>query len=151
MCARVANCLKKIKAKEISEKKANFMTIIRARELADKRPGGLISVKSLQTGMMLDSRKSFMTLYNHTKYVHKVKAMLSVFIKPSKLKFIRKSPFGEGKDRNNPKDVANLAQKERRRVSHYNVYELKTSNGKYILKTELKKQGFEIPYFIRKK
>lgn len=150
-CARVASCLKKIKAKEISEKKANFMTIIRARELADKRPGGLISVKSLQTGMMLDSRKSFMTLYNHTKYVHEVKAMLSVFIKPSKLKFIRKSPFGEGKDKNNFDDQINLATKRKKKVSHYNVYEIKTSNGLYVLKTEVRKNKFEIPYFIRKK
>ena len=127
------------------------MSIIRARELAEKRPGEMITVKAFKTGKMLDSKKWFKSLYWHERTAGEVKAMISFFTKPSKVKFVRISPLGEGKDLTDPKDVANIAKKQGRGVTHYNVYEFKMSDGVYQLKTEVRKKGFEIPYFICKK
>ena len=147
----VANAKKKAEANHISAKKAEIMSIVRARELAEKRPGGIRTVKALKTGKMLDSKKWFKSLYWHEINAGEVEAMISFFTKPSKVKFVRISPLGEGKDMSNPKDIANIEKKRGRGVEHYNVYEFNTSNGMYLLKTEVRRRGFEIPYFICKK
>lgn len=150
----IATTEKKAEAVTTAAKKALYMTVIRAHELAQKRPGGLRTVKSMKSGKMLDSKKSFMTLYNHEKTIDELQAVVSFFTKPSKVRFVRVSPLGEGKDLSNPKDVLNIAKKRGRNVSQYNVYEFKTSNGIYVLKTEVrvkKNKEFEIPYFLRKK
>ena len=154
-CAKVdksvATAEKKSEAQRVAQRKATVMSIIRARELAEKRPGEMITVKAFKTGKMLDSKKWFKSLYWHERTAGEVKAMISFFTKPSKVKFVRISPLGEGKDLTDPKDVANIRKKLERGVIHYNVYEFKTSGGVYQLKTEVRKKGFEIPYFICKK
>ncbi|MBE6330938.1 MAG: hypothetical protein E7070_01325 [Bacteroidales bacterium] len=150
----IATTEKKAEAATTAAQKALYMTVIRAHELAQKRPGGLRTVKSMKSGKMLDSKKSFMTLYNHEKTIDELQAVVSFFTKPSKVRFVRVSPLGEGKDLSNPKDVLNIAKKRGRNVSQYNVYEFKTSNGIYVLKTEVRVKNnkeFEIPYFLRKK
>jgi hypothetical protein len=147
----VATAEKKSEAQQVAQRKATVMSIIRARELAEKRPGEMITVKAFKTGKMLDSKKWFKSLYWHERTAGEVKAMISFFTKPSKVKFVRISPLGEGKDLTDPKDVANIAKKQGRGVTHYNVYEFKMSDGVYQLKTEVRKKGFEIPYFICKK
>ena len=147
----VATAEKKSEAQRVAQRKATVMSIIRARELAEKRPGEMITVKAFKTGKMLDSKKWFKSLYWHERTAGEVKAMISFFTKPSKVKFVRISPLGEGKDLTDPKDVANIAKKQGRGVTHYNVYEFKMSDGVYQLKTEVRKKGFEIPYFICKK
>ena len=154
-CAKVdksvATAEKKSEAQRAAQGKATVMSIIRAKELAEKRPGEMITVKAFKTGKMLDSKKWFKSLYWHERTAGEVKAMISFFTKPSKVKFVRISPLGEGKDLTDPKDVANIRKKLERGVIHYNVYEFKTSGGVYQLKTEVRKKGFEIPYFICKK
>ena len=77
--------------------------------------------------------------------------MISFFTKPSKVKFIRVSPLGETYDLTQPKFIKKMEKKRGRGVTHYNVYEFTASNGVYILKTEVRNKGFEIPYFIQKK
>ena len=154
-CGRVNKCIataeKRAEAKRVSAKKEEMMSIVRAHQVAAKRPGGLKRVKAMRTGKMLDSKKSFVSLYHHEMNVGEVQAIISFYSKPSKVKFVRISPLGEGKDMSTPIDAANIAKKRARGVTHYNVYEFNTSNGLYILKTEVRRTGFEIPYFIRRK
>lgn len=147
----VATAKKKAEANHVSAKKAEIMSIMRARELAEKRPGSIRTVKALRTGKMLDSKKWFKSLYWHERTAGEVEAMIAFFTKPSKAKFVRISPLGEGKDLTDPNDIENIRKKKERGVTHYNVYEFKTSNCMYQLKTEVRKKGFEIPYFICKK
>lgn len=148
---RIATAKRKAEAQQVSGDKAAIMSIVRAREMAEKRPNKLIAVKAMRTGKMLDSKKTFKSLYYHEINAGEVEALTSFYKKPSKAKFVRISPLGEGKDMSNPRDIANVAKKKARGVMHYNVYELKTSNGVYLLKTEVRQKGFEIPYFIRRK
>lgn len=154
-CGRVNKCIataeKRSEAKRVSAKKEEIMSIVRAHQVAAKRPGGLKRVKAMRTGKMLDSKKSFKGLYYHEVNAGEVQAMISFYVKPSKVKFVRISPLGEGKDMSNPIDAKNIAKKRARGVTHYNVYEFNTSNGVYILKTEVRRTGFEIPYFICRK
>ncbi len=154
-CGRVnrsiATAEKKAEAQHISAKKAEIMTIVRAHKMAEKRPNKTIAVKTMQTGKMLDSKKWFKSLYNHEYTADEVKAMISFFTKPSKVKFIRVSPLGETYDLTQPKFIKKMEKKRGRGVTHYNVYEFTASNGVYILKTEVRNKGFEIPYFIQKK
>ena len=147
----IATAKRKVEAQRKSENKASIMSIIRVREMAEKRPNKLVAVKSMRTGRMLDSKKTFKSLYYHEINAGEVEAIIAFYKKPSKVKFVRISPLGEGKDMTNPRDIANVAKKKSRGVIYYNAYELKTSNGIYLLKTEVRQKGFEIPYFIRKK
>ncbi len=148
---RIATAKRKAEAQQVSRDKAAIMSIVRAHEMAEKRPNKLIAVKAMRTGKMLDSKKTFKSLYYHEINAGEVEALISFYKKPSKAKFVRISPLGEGKDMSNPRDIANVAKKKSRGVMHYNVYELKNSNGVYLLKTEVRQKGFEIPYFIRRK
>lgn len=148
---RIATAKRKAKAQQVSEDKAAIMSMVRAREMAEKRPNKLVAVKAMRTGKMLDSKKTFKSLYYHEINAGEVEALTSFYKKPSKAKFVRISPLGEGKDMSNPRDIANVAKKKAHGVLHYNVYELNTSNGVYLLKTEVRQKGFEIPYFIRRK
>ena len=129
------------------------MDIVRAHKYANKRPKGIgkeIANKSFVTGVMHDSKKAFLNLYHHEYRADEIEAVLSFYSKPSKVRFVKESPLGEGKDMTNPKDIRNIAKKKARGVSHYNIYEFMTSNGKYRLKTEVNKKGYETPYFIYK-
>lgn len=147
----ISNAERKAEAKRISQNKHAVMSIIRMKSVAEKRPGKIINVKEFVTGKMLDSKKTLKNVYYHEFTAEEVKAIISLYKKPSKVKFIRISPLGEGKDMSNPKNVANISKKISRGVTHYNVYEFKAADGIFILKTEVRKKGFEIPYFIRKK
>lgn len=66
----------------------------------------------------------------------------------SKLKFVRESPLGEVKDLSNPKDAANLARKQERHVTKYNIYELKHGDMTWIVKTEVFKDTIETVYSL---
>lgn len=147
----IATAKRKAEAQRKAENKATVMSIVRAHQIAEKRPNKLVAVKSMRTGKMLDSKKTFKSLYYHEINAGEVEAITAFYKKPSKAKFVRVSPLGEGKDMSNQRDIANIAKKKARGVTHYNVYELKTSNGVYLLKTEVREKGFEIPYFIRRK
>lgn len=149
----IANTANRCDKQHNAAMKAAIMDIVRAKQFAEKRPKGeksLVKNGSFVTGKMIDSKKTFKNVYNHELRADEIEAVIAFYSKPTKVRFIKESPLGEGKDLTRPKDAKNIAKKKARGVTHYNVYEFKTSNGKYRLKTEVNKKGYEIPYFIYK-
>lgn len=137
-------------AQKINSKRTKLMSIIRIKNLSKKLPGK-VRYNNIKSGNLLISKKALISCWYHALSNDETLAIISVFAKPSKLKFVRISPLGEGKDLSTEKDAHNMELKLKRGVVHYNVYEFRTKRGIYICKTEVRKQGFEIPYFIRKK
>jgi len=76
------------------------------------------------------------TLLQHTYKDVELNAALIIRKNLNKLKFIRVSPLGEGKDMNNPIDVANINAKRRRGVTNFNSYEYRYKNNILYIKTE---------------
>lgn len=110
-----------------------------------------IHTKVLQTGEFRDSNKGFRALLSHCYNEDSVRAAMSIRKKIGKLKFIRVSPFGEGKDLTDPHVQKNLKRKRRRGVTHYNLYEWKHNGHVYEVKMEVNKRGYESLYWLKKK
>ncbi len=110
-----------------------------------------ISVKSLQTGIFKDSKEGYRAIISHCYDEDRFRAAMALRKRIGKLKFVRVSPFGEGKDLSNPQDVENLKKKKRRGVIQYNVYEWKHKGHVYEVKMEVNKRGFESLYWLKKR
>lgn len=98
---------------------------------------------NLSTGRLLRSNKVLDRFLSHSRTMNELDAAKYIWNNPDKLHFVKPSPFGEVKDLTNPADLKNLANKQKRGVVGYNVYEF-TYNGKtWKLKLEEHKHGFE--------
>ena len=98
--------------------------------------------------MNKDARKDFLF---HSIHNDEKEAAIYIWNHPEKLKFVRKSPFGEGKDRTKEKDIKNLAKKKKRGAIGYNQYKFRYNKKTYYVKLEERKKGFEVPYHIERK
>ena len=105
--------------------------------------------KNLVTGRLLRNKTAQEDLLFHSIGMAAIEAAVYAWNHPEKLRFKRFSPLGEGKDINNPKDVKNLKKKKKRGAIGYNQYEFKYKNKKYLIKLEVRKKCFEVPYHIR--
>ena len=113
-----------------------------------------LQLKNLKTGNITISKKTIKSILQHTHNENELKAALVIDRHISHLKFVRVSPLGEGKDMNNPVDVANINAKIKRHVTNYNSYEYRHSGNVFYVKTEqLKIRGniFERLYSFTKK
>lgn len=109
------------------------------------------SIPNVVTGRLLrnkDARKDFLF---HSIYNDEKEAAIYIWNHPEKLRFVRNSPFGEGKDINKEKDIKNLAKKKKRGAIGYNQYKFKYNKKTYYVKLEERKKGFEVPYHIERK
>ncbi len=148
-CPYIDGCLDRMKGKEMAR-----------QELQDERKSLLASgsmgtntelatYKNLKTKELLPSHKSLKRLVNHCLSLDELDAAKYLWLNPGKLRFVRESPMGEGKDMEDPKAQKNIAKKQERGIVGYNQYSLKYDGRKWDVKLEEHEKGFEQMYFIR--
>lgn len=106
--------------------------------------------KSLNTGSLYQSKKSFKRAVQHARNIEEVEMYADISRYINIFSFVRESPLGEGENLKDPKDAANVAKKRKRGVTKYNVYKLVLGNDIWEVKTEVYKNQSETIYFLRK-
>lgn len=109
------------------------------------------TIQKLHDGELKYSKSSLKRSIVHAKNKEEVDMFKYVVTHPKEMLFCRRSIFGEVKDVNNKIDLRNLERKRKRGVTHYNEYELQKNDEVWLIKTEVYKNGIEIPYNIRLK
>lgn len=104
---------------------------------------GHTSQPNLFTKGLLRSDSVLDRFLSHSVKMDELDAAKYIWNNPDRLRFVRHSPFGEGKDLTNEKDIKNLANKKKRGVVRYNVYEFDYKGKTWKLKLEEHKKGFE--------
>lgn len=125
--------------------------IIEYRNLAMSEILKINTNQKLHDGELKYSKSSLKRSIVHAKNKEEVDMFKYVVTHPKEMLFCRKSIFGEVKDVNNKIDLRNLERKRKRGVIHYNEYELQKNDEVWLIKTEVYKNGIEIPYNIRLK
>lgn len=125
--------------------------IIEYRNLAMSEILKINTNQKLHNGELKYSKSSLKRSIVHAKNKEEVDMFKYVVTHPKEMLFCRKSIFGEVKDVNNKIDLRNLERKRKRGVIHYNEYELQKNDEVWLIKTEVYKNGIEIPYNIRLK
>lgn len=125
--------------------------IIEYRNLAMSEILKINTIQKLHDGELKYSKSSLKRSIVHAKNKEEVDMFKYVVTHPKEMLFCRKSIFGEVKDVNNKIDLRNLERKRKRGVIHYNEYELQKNDEVLLIKTEVYKNGIEIPYNIRLK
>ncbi len=148
---RIATAKRKAEAQQKSKQQGKRSAQTKAFEKLDTFKPSKISIKSLQTGVFNDSKDGYRAIISHCYDEDRFRAAMALRKKVGKLKFVRVSPFGEGKNLSNPKDIKNLRKKKRRGVICYNVYEWKHKGYVYEVKMEVNKHGFESLYWLKRK
>jgi hypothetical protein len=151
---KLAPIVTKFVEKQLSERKtrAFFAAREKARKaLKEVYQNSKITAANLQTGVFYDSKKGLKALVSHSISANEIEAAMSVPRNIDKLKFVRVSPLGEGKDMTNPLDVANVAAKRERGVEQYNIYKYKYRGKTYYIKLEESVHGEERLYAFTKK
>lgn len=105
---------------------------------------GVVTKKLLRSSSVLDRFRS------HCYNKEEVEAAKYIWENPDKMRFIRKSPLGEGKNMEDPYDMKNIQKKKDRGVKEYMIYEFDYKGKTYTLKTELHEKGFEQFYSMVK-
>ena len=110
-----------------------------------------LQFNNLATRKILRKKQFLKNMLEHCRSVTEMDAVVYFWNIPNKLKHIRVSPFGEGKNLNDPKVQKNLRKKRKRGIIQYQEYLLNYDNNEYIVKLEEHKKGYEQAYFIRKR
>ena len=105
---------------------------------------GVMSKRLLRSTTVLDRFRS------HCYNKDEVEAAKYIWEHPEKMRFIRDSPLGEGKSKDNPDDIKNIQKKKERGVTGYRIYEFDYNGKTYSLKTETHRKGFEQFYSMLK-
>jgi len=108
------------------------------------------TASNLNTGEILRSRKALKRLLNHCVSHDELDAAEFLWNNVGFLDFVRHSPMGEGKDLNDERTRKNIRKKRERGIVSYNLYHLIYNEKIWNVKLEVHKDGFEMPYFIRK-
>lgn len=105
----------------------------------------------LHDGEILYSKKTLKRCIVHAKNKKEVDMFKYVITHTEELLYKRKSMLGEVKNLNKDEDINNILKKKKRGVVHDNEYELQKNDEVWLVKTEVYKNGIEIPYNIRMK
>lgn len=105
---------------------------------------------NLHTSKLLRKKKPLERILNHAASEEEIDALKFIWNNPNKLKYVRISPLGEGKDLTSPKDIKNIKKKKERGVVAYHLYEFKYNGKIYHLKLEEHRLGFEQMYSLTK-
>ena len=106
---------------------------------------------NMRTSRLLRSKNARNALLSHCNNADEFGAAIFAWNHPERLKFSRFSELGETYDLTNPRYLRKYRNKRRAGIQGYNEYVLKYKRKTYIVKTEIERQGFEIPYHIVKK
>ena len=141
----------KSEAKRISRRQAKKSVENRAFSKVKNFKPCTTNSKAVKTGVFYDNKEGFRRLLAHCYDETTLKTALSIRKKINKLKFVRVSKLGEGKDMSNPKDRKNIQRKRRRGVLCYHAYTWTNRKGiVFDVKMEVYK-GYECLYWLRKR
>ena len=101
--------------------------------------------------MFYQTKASFKRAIAHAWNIDEAEMYVYINSHIADLQYVRLSSLGEGKDMNNPVDIANIQRKRDRGVSHYNVYEFIFGQESWVVKTEVYKGRAETIYHLKKK
>lgn len=128
-----------------------ILTVVPRRASHSNSSHRLESYSNLHTTHFYQTKKSFKRGIGHARNIEEAEMFLEVNQHISKLQPIRISPLGEGKDLNDPKDIANLQKKRDRGITAYHIYELELRGDIWVIKTEIYKNRSEAIYALYKK
>lgn len=103
----------------------------------------LTSHQNLSSTKLYQSNKVLDRFLSHSLTMEELEAAKYIWNNPNELNFVKPSVFGEVKDLTKPSDLKNLANKQKRGVVGYNVYEFTYKGKSWELKLEEHKNGFE--------
>lgn len=108
------------------------------------------SFPNLRFNRISHNRNTLKRLLSHARTITELNAARYIWNNPSELEFIRRNPFGEGKDFNNPVDQRNLQKKWDRGIRSYVTYKFQYRGQNFLIKTERHRGNFEQFYHIQK-
>ena len=104
---------------------------------------------NLHGDKLLRSNKARKAVINHIRNQEELEAANYAWENPDKLRFKEYEQLGARKNMADQKDRANVEKKEKRGIVGYNSYEFTYNSKKWIFGMEVKKNGVEIPYYIK--
>ncbi len=117
------------KQKEVRKDRSKFVT----SEFKD--------CPNLETGAIWNNGQSRKAVISHLRHEEEIPAAEYAWSNPQDLRFVKKSPLGEGKDMSTEKAQNNIARKTARGVQYYNLYEFSFSGKIWHIKTEVIQKG----------
>lgn len=101
---------------------------------------GAKNCQNLDTGKILMNGRSRKSIISHLFHEEEIPAAEYAWNNPQELRFIRKSPMGEGKN-NSERAKKNIAKKRERGVQYYNLYEFEFNGKTWHMKMEVVLKG----------
>ena len=150
-CPFIDGCIDRFEAERPIKEKAFARKLeVKAQNLMpkmDKEP-----CSSVLSGTLNRTNKVRNALLKHCHHDYEVDAAIYIWNNPSKLKFIRVSPLGEGKDMSLPHNIANIEKK--RNVLHFiefRQYEFEYEGRTFEVKLALCQNDYEQFYSLIEK
>jgi hypothetical protein len=157
-CSKPVQLIKKAgTATKEQKRRAKTASFIKAKNSAiqkvKKHVNRSVSAPNLQSLNFWDSKWGLKSILNHSMDNDEIKAAMSLPKNINRLKFIRISPMGEGKDPRNPVDVKNITRKQQQGIIRFNIYEYFFKGKTYYVKLaqNRKHSGYEELYTFTKK
>lgn len=150
-CPYIKGCIDRVTAKQETENAAFARKQeVKERDLMpklDKEP-----CSTVITGTLNRTNKVRNTFLKHCHHDYDVDAAVYIWNKPDKLKFIRVSPLGEGKDMSLPENQANIRKKrEELHFVQFHQYEFTYKGRTFEVKLALCQKGYEQFYSLKEK
>lgn len=101
---------------------------------------GAESFQNLETGKIIKGGRSRRAVISHLFHEDEIPAAEYAWNNPQELRFIRKSPMGEGKG-DSEKAEKNITKKRDRGVKYYNLYEFEFNGKTWHMKMEVVQKG----------
>lgn len=144
-------CDKLLKAIETKRKKIEALNTARDNVVDSIKKCELLGLDNLQTGFLYTSKKTAKVFLKHCYNNAEIETAASVLAHPDKLKFVRISHIGEGKNLKDPSEQEKLKKKIKRGIVQYHIYFYEYKGRRWCIKTEVKCNGEESLYSFTKK
>lgn len=133
-----------------AENNRSSIFVARKKELEKSAEKLQCASENLATGELYQTRKSFKRGISHARNIEEAEMYSIINSHISELSYVRESPLGEGKDKTNPRDIANLEKKRNRGVTGYRIYTLEHNGIVWKVKTEVYRNKSEAIYHLHK-
>lgn len=142
--------------KQIETRREKIETLVQAKHNAiatikESFKNELLGLDNIESGFIYKSRRSIKNLLAHSYNEEEIDAAMSVSNNLDKLKFIRSSYVGEGKNLKDPVEREKLKKKTDRGIVKYNIYYYPYNGRRWVIKTEVYWDGQEMLYAFTKK
>jgi len=158
-CKRFLNGCKKenalLKEFENNKRKKESIKTTRNNVMAainkDTFENELFGLGNIRTGFLYSNRGSLKNLLKHSYTEAEIETAISAAHHLDKLKFVRSSYVGEGKDMKDPLVQAQIKRKKAEGIIQYNIYFYEYKGRRWCIKTEEYWDGQERLYSFTKK